>query len=108
MIKARSSTGITVTEYHGSFGLKEAADFEISGIDADKTLSFQIRNDEKLKENQFAFVQFAMLYATQFGERRIRVFNLNLPIAKNLNEYYKKADVEGLSFYIIRKELSRA
>ena len=49
-----------------------------------------------------------MLYATQFGERRIRVFNINLPVAKNLNEYYKKADVEALSFYIVRKEVSKA
>lgn len=49
-----------------------------------------------------------MLYANQFGERRIRVFNINLPIAKNLNEYYKKTDVEALSFYLIRKELSRS
>jgi protein transport protein SEC24 len=61
-----------------------------------------------LKENQFAFIQFAMLYATQFGERRIRVFNINLPVAKNLNEYFKKTDVEALSFYIIRKEVSKA
>jgi hypothetical protein len=64
MIKARTSTGISVTEYHGTFGFKEAPDFEVAGIDADKTVSFQIRNDEKLKENQFAFIQFAMLYAT--------------------------------------------
>lgn len=51
MIKARTSTGITVTEYIGSFGFKEQADFEISSIDADKTISFLIRNDERLKEN---------------------------------------------------------
>ena len=40
MIKARSSTGISVTEYHGTFTVKEAADFEVAGIDADKTISF--------------------------------------------------------------------
>ena len=108
MIKARSSTGISVIEYQGGFSYKEAADFEIAGIDADKTISFQVRNDEKLKENQFAFVQFAMLYATQFGDRRIRVFNINLPVAKNLNEYYKKTDCEALAFYLLRKELSRS
>lgn len=40
MIKARTSTGISVTEYHGTFGFKEASDFEIAGIDADKSVSF--------------------------------------------------------------------
>lgn len=36
------------------------------------------------------------------------MFNMNLPVAKNLNEYFKKTDVEALSFYILRKELSRS
>ena len=40
MIKARTSTGITVTEYQGGFGVKEVADFEIASIDSDKTISF--------------------------------------------------------------------
>lgn len=40
MIKARTSTGITVTEYLGSFGHKEQADFELAAIDSDKTISF--------------------------------------------------------------------
>jgi hypothetical protein len=57
-------------------------------------LGFIIRNDEKLKEdpNAQAYVQFAMMYSTQFGERRIRVFNYNLLVAKNLSSYYKAAD----------------
>lgn len=48
-----------------------------------------------------------MLYATLFGERRIRIFNFNLPVAKHLNVYYKSTDVEALSQFIIKKELSR-
>jgi len=51
-IKARTSTGLTVTEYFGGFGFKEAADFELSAIDCDKSIGFSIRNDEKLKEDQ--------------------------------------------------------
>lgn len=50
-IKARTSTGLTVTEYFGSFGFKEAADFELASFDSDKTIGFVIRNDEKLKED---------------------------------------------------------
>jgi len=32
------------------------ADFELAALDADKTVSFLLRCDEKMKENQFAFV----------------------------------------------------
>lgn len=41
------------------------------------------------------------------GERRIRVFNQGLQLVKNLNGYYKAADVETLSQFIIRREATR-
>lgn len=66
-----------------------------------------IRNDEKLKENSLAFVQFAMLYTTQYGERRIRVFNQSLQLSKNLNGYFKAADVETLADFTIKRYASR-
>jgi len=78
VIKARTSAGISITEYFGSFSIKETVDFELAAIDADKCIGFTIRNDDKLKENELAGIQFAMLYTTQFGDRRIRVFNINL------------------------------
>jgi len=48
-----------------------------------------------------------MLYTTQFGERRIRVFNQSMQIAKNLNSYFKAADVETLADFQIRRYASR-
>jgi protein transport protein SEC24 len=74
-VKARCSEGFSVTEYFGSFGLKEAVDFQLSSIDADKTFCFQLRNDRTITEDSTVYVQVAMLYTTLYGERRIRVFN---------------------------------
>jgi protein transport protein SEC24 len=48
-----------------------------------------------------------MLYSTQFGDKRIRVFNLSLPVSKNINTYFKSADVEALSHFLVKKEVSR-
>lgn len=39
-VKARCSTGYTVTEYFGSFGSRDSVDFELSSIDADKSFGF--------------------------------------------------------------------
>lgn len=55
-IKARASTGLTVTEYFGSFGVKEAADFGLSAIDSDKSIGFSVRVDEKLKDEQLSHI----------------------------------------------------
>jgi protein transport protein SEC24 len=106
-IKARVSQGLTVAEYFGGFSYKEQPDIVLSSIDADKTIGFLIRNDEKLKDNTLAFVQFAMLYTSQYGERRIRVFNQSMQLTKNLNGYFKAADVETLSDFQIRRYASR-
>jgi len=74
-VRARTSTGFSVIEYFGSFQQKEVIDFELSSIDSDKTISFVLRNDDRLKEGQNAYIQFAMLYSTPFGDKRIRIFN---------------------------------
>jgi len=76
---------------------KESVDFELSAIDSDKTVAFILRNDDRVKEGQNVGVQFAMLYSTQFGEKRIRIFNMCVPVSKNLNAYYKSADNEALT-----------
>jgi hypothetical protein len=51
VVKARTSTGFSITEYFGGFNFKESVDFELSSIDADKTIAFILRNDEHLNEN---------------------------------------------------------
>lgn len=56
MIKARCNTGFSITEYFGGFLFKEMVDFELAAIDSDKTLSFLLRNDDRLKEGEFASV----------------------------------------------------
>jgi hypothetical protein len=47
---------LNVSEYFGSFTFKETPDITLSSIDADKSVGFMIRNDEKLKDNSVAFV----------------------------------------------------
>jgi hypothetical protein len=48
-----------------------------------------------------------MLYTNQWGEQRIRVFNQSLQLAKNLNGYFKAADVETLADFSIKRDASR-
>lgn len=94
-IKVRASTGFTVTEYFGGFGLREAVDFKLSSIDSDKTFCFQLRNDSKFESNRTVYVQIAMLYTTVIGERRIRIFNMAFSVTESLNTYFKQTHAEN-------------
>jgi protein transport protein SEC24 len=106
-IKVRCSKGFTVTEYFGSFGLRESVDFELSAIDADKSFGFQLRNDEAIPEAKTIYVQIAMLYSNLYGERRIRLFNVAYPAVKSLNQYFKSTVVESYAQYFLRQKLAR-
>ena len=95
MVKARCSTGYTVTEYFGSFGLKESVDFQIPSMDADKSFGFQLRNDEKIAADKTVYVQIAVLYTNAYAERRIRVFNTAYQVTTSLNTYFKACIAES-------------
>lgn len=48
-----------------------------------------------------------MLYTNNWGERRIRIMNFKMNVTKNLNTYFKAADVETASQFLIKRELSK-
>lgn len=80
----------------------------MSSIDADKTVSVLIKNDERLEQGTIVHAQFAMLYTSMEGKRMIRVMNFSWPVASSLYNYFKSADVENLAQFKIRNELSQA
>jgi len=56
MIKARCSTGFTVTEYFGGFGLRESVELHLASLDADKSFGLQLRNDETFTDDRLIHV----------------------------------------------------
>ena len=69
-MRARCSTGLTVSSYVGGFGEITDPTVDISVMDADKTIGFLIRQDSKLKPNTQAYLQFAVLFTTIAGEEK--------------------------------------
>jgi len=54
-LKARCSTGLTVTEYIGGQMSASTASMQYSALDSDKVLTFILRNDDKLKDDSLVF-----------------------------------------------------
>jgi protein transport protein SEC24 len=107
-LKARCSTGLTVTEYIGGQMSAQTASMQYAALDSDKVLTFVLRNDEKLKEDSLVFFQFAMLYTDANGVRRILIFNYMWRVSKTLYAYYKSSDCEAVAQFKIRHSLSSA
>jgi len=79
-MKGRCSIGLTINKYIGGFGEMLESPVQLSAFDADKTIGFTIKQDGKLKPDTSAYIQFAVLFTTPRGERKIRVLNYVLTV----------------------------
>jgi protein transport protein SEC24 len=61
-MRARVSTGLAVNEYFGNYTRRSPTDIEAGGVDCDKTFTVVLKHEEKLKEENPMYLQFAMLY----------------------------------------------
>lgn len=64
-------------------------------------------SQEKLPERGEAYLQFALLYSTVDGQRRVRVHTLALPITQSLGTAFRGADLDAYVSYVSRKVASQ-
>lgn len=104
--RVRCSEGYAVTAYVGNFVRFNAIDFELPSIDADKTIGVIMRSEGALMNLDKFSVQAAMLYTTPDGDRKIRIFNLFIPVATKFSQIFRYIDQEALHQLIVKDSLS--
>ncbi len=72
MGRLRCSTGLAVERYAGSFYRRTTTDLDFAALHSEHAFAVRLRYEEKLTDKQEVFFQFALLYSTCNGERRIR------------------------------------
>jgi len=65
-----------------------------------------LRCDGTMEEGTPVFAQCAVLYTDHNRDRKIRIFNFNWKVAGNLYLYCKSADVESVSQFKLRYDLT--
>lgn len=85
--------------------MTNSTDIELGGIDSDKSIAFSVGLDGKLPENKEAYLQCALLYTTQSGERRVRVHNLALSVSTSVSVIFKNSDFDTTINFIAKKGL---
>ncbi|KAJ7942736.1 Protein transport protein Sec24-like family [Quillaja saponaria] len=94
LMRVRCSQGIQVQEYHGNFCKRIPTDVDLPGIDCDKTIMVTLKHDDKLHDGSECAFQCALLYTTVYGQRRIRVATLSLPVTSMLSNLFRAADLD--------------
>eukprot|EP01022_Parablepharisma_sp_SALTPOND_P004354 TRINITY_DN120146_c2_g1_i1.p1 TRINITY_DN120146_c2_g1~~TRINITY_DN120146_c2_g1_i1.p1 ORF type:complete len:682 (+),score=52.03 TRINITY_DN120146_c2_g1_i1:794-2839(+) len=86
-MRARCSLGLRVTKYLGAFGETTNPTVFLPSMNSDQTVGFLLEQESKLKAP--AYIQFALLFTTSTGERKIRVFNYTFSVTDQLSTFIK-------------------
>ena len=101
--KLRVSSGLSVEEVIGSFSKAGQNDLVFPTINSDSTIFAKLAHDERLREGSQAYFQFATLYSTTAGQRRVRVHSMALPVTRSLGSVFRGADLEVYMGYLARQ-----
>ncbi|KAI6205731.1 hypothetical protein M3Y94_00825700 [Aphelenchoides besseyi] len=86
MMRVRTSTGLRPVGYYGSFYMQDVMAIEIGAMDCDKSLQVEIKYDDKLNEQERAFIQVATLFT----------------ITSDYNSMYRAADQNAVFVHMLK------
>ncbi|KAJ1505302.1 COPII subunit, partial [Coelomomyces lativittatus] len=106
VMRVRASRGLRTTTYHGHFFVRSNDLLALPNVSPDHTYCIEIQLEETLNTAVVCF-QTALLHTTAFGERRIRVLTLALPVSNQLNDVVASLDAGALLCCLARKAVER-
>ncbi|XP_052892317.1 protein transport protein Sec24D [Anopheles moucheti] len=106
VMRVRTSTGVRATDFYGHMFMSNTKDMEIASIDCDKSVSVEIKHDDKLTD-ELVLIQVALLYTSCSGVRRLRVHNLNLKMCTSLLDLFRCCDLDTTLLYFAKQGLTK-
>lgn len=104
-LRLRCSNGLHPSQHYGNFFQRNVTDLEFANIDADECVSVLLKHEGRLDEKQECHFQCALLYTTNYGERRVRCHNIAVPVTNLLGNVFRYADLDSTIAYY-SKEVS--
>lgn len=105
-MRVRTSNEIQPMEHFGHLS-KIDARAQFAALDSSKTLAVELKHGIKRIERDGVYIQVALLYTSCGGQRRLRIFNLSLSVARQLSDVFRKIDLETLVNYLGKEAVVR-
>ncbi|KAI8084946.1 uncharacterized protein BX664DRAFT_338161 [Halteromyces radiatus] len=91
VMKTRCSSGLICKSFYGNCTTRVPDIMALPNVPRSQSYCVEIGIEEEI-QSSVVYFQTALLYTTCFGERRIRVLNLCLPVTKVISEVFSGAD----------------
>ena len=95
-----SVSGIRPVDFLGNFYMANTTDVEMCAIDSNQAISVEIKHDDKLNEQDGAYVQVAVLFTSVSGQRRLRIHNQALNCCTQLADLFRNCELDCLVNYM--------
>ena len=89
-------------DFLGNFYMSNTTDVELASLDCDKSVSIEVKHDDKLTESDGACLQAAVLYTSVSGQRRLRVLNLAFNVCNQLSDVFRNCELDVLVNYLAK------
>lgn len=80
--------------------MSNTTDVEMCAVDSNQAISVEIKHDDKLNEQEGAFVQVAVLFTSVSGQRRLRIHNLALNCCTQLADLFRNCELDTFINYM--------
>lgn len=106
-MRVRTSPGISPCLYLGNFSPAIGSNYDMSAVNTTSNITVQLNYDDKLHEKDLVVIQFAMIYTSLCGERRIRVHNLALSTCTLIQDLYRTVCCDTTVNLIIKESMQK-
>ncbi len=106
--RVRCSKGFRVSSFNGHFFIRSMDLLALPATNADQAYAVQIAHDEQLPTTNTSFLQCALLYTNDQGERRIRVHTMCVPVVSDVAQMYRAVDGGAMSAFLTRLGVERS
>ncbi|KAF9896006.1 COPII subunit, partial [Lobosporangium transversale] len=106
VMRVRASKGLRMSAFYGNFFVRSTDLLSLPNVPRDQSYSIELSYEDNLNIQTVCF-QTALLHTSSYGERRIRVLTLALPVTSNLSDLFVSADQVAISTLLACKAVER-
>lgn len=106
VLRVRGSSGLRMSSFYGNFFNRSSDLCSFPTFPRDQSYVIEVSIDEQLIR-PVASIQAAVLHTTHYGERRIRVCTIALPVVKDLKHVFASADQLAIANFYTHKLIEK-
>nr|VZI24303.1 unnamed protein product [Spirometra erinaceieuropaei] len=107
VLRIRCTRGLNIQNFYGCFFVRSVDLLSLPNVNPDAGYAMQLEITESLEEFQYVVLQAALLYTSAFGDRRIRVHTLCLPVTDSPEAVFNYSDQTAIACLITKMAVER-